>query len=71
MIAKPDGDHRGGHVTRSSFRISRRVIHERWIAIFSFSSGVNNGVLYRCNSNCEWIFGVTADCLLWLAPATI
>jgi hypothetical protein len=28
MIAKPDGDHRGGHVARSSFRISRRVLRQ-------------------------------------------
>ena len=33
--------------------------------------GVNNGVLYRCNSNCERIFVIAADGLLRLAPATI
>ena len=30
-----------------------------------------NGVLYRRNSNCERIFEVATDCLLWLAPTTI
>jgi hypothetical protein len=33
--------------------------------------GVNNRVFYRRNSNCERIFEVATDCLLWLAPATI
>jgi hypothetical protein len=33
--------------------------------------GVNNGVFYRRNSNCERIFVVAADGLLRLAPATI
>ena len=36
-----------------------------------FLPGMNNGVLYRCNSNCERIFDVATDCLLWLAPAAI
>jgi hypothetical protein len=32
---------------------------------------MNNGVLYRCNSNSERIFDVATHGLLWLAPTAI